>query len=117
MFSTQFGWRPIDTAPMDKDVVTDGRGEPYAVHKPFGWVSSGKGTPLTVTPLQIRPSSEHKVSKISNARPSHDIAGRRFPPPSGRSRLKRQPFSRTGENPQSGMLGGSRKGAADKAAV
>jgi ABC transporter substrate binding protein len=25
---------------------------------------------------------------------------------SGRSRLKRQPFSRTGENPQSGMLGG-----------
>src|SRR5262249_58647392 len=26
--------------------------------------------------------------------------------PSGRSRLKCQPFSRTGENPQSGMLGG-----------
>ena len=53
MFSIQFGWRPIDTAPIDTDVmliVTDG-GEPYAVLKPFkltaaGWVSSGKGTPL-----------------------------------------------------------------------
>jgi hypothetical protein len=36
--------------------VTDG-GEPYAVLKPFkltaaGWVSSGKGTPLAVTPLR-----------------------------------------------------------------
>ena len=36
MFSEKFGWQPIDTAPIDKDVmlfVTDGRGEPYAVYK------------------------------------------------------------------------------------
>jgi hypothetical protein len=62
MFSPNFGWQPIDTAPIDTDVmliVTDG-GEPYAVPKPFkltaaGWVSSGKGTPLAVKPLQWRP--------------------------------------------------------------
>jgi hypothetical protein len=54
---------PVDTAPRNKDVmlvVTDGQGEPYAVLKPFrltaaGWVSSGKGTPLVVTPLHWRP--------------------------------------------------------------
>jgi hypothetical protein len=53
---------------MDKDVmlfVTDGRGGPYAVYKPFkltlaGWVSSGKGTPLTVTPLQWKPYVPHQ---------------------------------------------------------
>ncbi|HMF16898.1 MAG TPA: hypothetical protein VKE98_06790 [Gemmataceae bacterium] len=58
----KFGWQPIDTAPVGKDVVLmvpDGQGEPYAVLKPFkltaaGWVSSGKGTPLAVTPLQWR---------------------------------------------------------------
>jgi hypothetical protein len=43
-------------------VVTDGQGAPYAVLKPFrltaaGWVSSGKGTPLVVTPLHWRPTS------------------------------------------------------------
>jgi hypothetical protein len=55
----KFGWQPISTAPTDTDVmlmVTDG-GAPYAVLKPFrltasGWVSSGKGTALAVTPLQ-----------------------------------------------------------------
>jgi hypothetical protein len=48
---------------IGKDVmlmVSDGQGEPYSVLKPFkltaaGWVSSGKGTPLAVTPLQWRP--------------------------------------------------------------
>ena len=62
MFSERFGWKPIDAAPIDQDValvVTDG-GEPYALHSPFkltaaGWVSSSKGTPLVVTPLQWRP--------------------------------------------------------------
>jgi hypothetical protein len=52
VFSEKFGWQPIDTAPINKDVmliVTDGHGEPYAVFKPFrltaaGWVSSEKGT-------------------------------------------------------------------------
>ena len=50
MFSERFGWKPIDTAPIDQDValiVTDG-GEPYELYRPFkltaaGWVSSGKG--------------------------------------------------------------------------
>jgi hypothetical protein len=35
MLSEKFGWQPIETAPIDKDVmlsVTDGQGEPYAVH-------------------------------------------------------------------------------------
>jgi hypothetical protein len=62
MFSERFGWKPIDTAPLDQDValmVTDG-GKPYLLNGPFkltaaGWVSSGKGTPLAVTPLQWRP--------------------------------------------------------------
>ena len=62
MFSERFGWKPIDTAPVDQDValmVTDG-GKPYLLNGPFkltaaGWVSSGKGTPLAVTPLQWRP--------------------------------------------------------------
>jgi hypothetical protein len=64
MFSERFGWKPIDTAPIDQDVslsliVTDG-GEPYELHSPFkltaaGWVSSGKGTPLAVTALAWRP--------------------------------------------------------------
>ena len=71
MFSVQFGWRPIGTVPMDKDVmlfVTDGRGGPYAVYKPFkltlvGWVSSGKGTPLTVTPLQWKPYVPRQSTK------------------------------------------------------
>jgi hypothetical protein len=61
-FSERFGWKPIDTAPLDQDValmVTDG-GKPYLLNGPFkltaaGWVSSGKGTPLTVTPLQWKP--------------------------------------------------------------
>jgi len=63
MFSEKFGWHPIETAPIDQDVmlfVTDGQGEPYAVYKPFkltaaGWVSSGKGTALAVTPLLWKP--------------------------------------------------------------
>ena len=64
----KFGWQPIDTAPIDKEViliVTDGQGEPYAVLKPFkltaaGWVSSGKGTPLAVTPLRWKPCVPRK---------------------------------------------------------
>jgi hypothetical protein len=63
MFSEKFGWQPINTAPIEKDVtliVTDGQGEPYTVSMPFkltaaGWVNSGKGTPLAVTPLQWKP--------------------------------------------------------------
>ena len=48
---------------IGKDVmlmVSDGQGEPYSVLKPFkltaaGWVSSGKGTPLAVTPVLWKP--------------------------------------------------------------
>jgi hypothetical protein len=57
-----FGWKPIDTAPFDQDVrvvVSDGRGDPYLMPHPCrrtaaGWVSSGKGTPLVVTPIRWR---------------------------------------------------------------
>ena len=63
MHSFSGDWRLIDTAPMDQDVtllVTDGRGEPYCIPYPCkltasGWVNSGKGTPITVTPLQWKP--------------------------------------------------------------
>jgi hypothetical protein len=59
------GWRLIDTAPLDTDVillVTDGGGEPYRNPHPCkriatGWVSSRKGTLLAVTPLQWKPPS------------------------------------------------------------
>jgi hypothetical protein len=49
-------WRLVDTAPLNQDV----RGEPYPIPYPCkltaaGWVSSGKETPLAVTPLQWRP--------------------------------------------------------------
>jgi hypothetical protein len=62
MFSEKFGWKPIDTAPFNQDValiVTDG-GKPYLLNSPFkltaaGWVSSIKGTPLAVKPLQWKP--------------------------------------------------------------
>ena len=59
------GWQPLDSAPMDKDVtllVTDGLSEPYPLKLPSrltaaGWVSSAKGTPLTVTPTKWKPYS------------------------------------------------------------
>jgi hypothetical protein len=44
MFSERFGWQPIDTAPIDKDVafiVTNGQGEPYAGFKPFKLTAAG----------------------------------------------------------------------------
>ena len=37
MFTSNFGWLPIDVAPFDEDVllqVTDGRGEPYNFPEP-----------------------------------------------------------------------------------
>jgi hypothetical protein len=58
-----YGWKSLESAPLDEDVslqVTDGRGKPYALRNPSrltaaGWVSSGKGTPLAVTPVRWRP--------------------------------------------------------------
>jgi hypothetical protein len=60
VLENSYGWNPIETAPLDKDVtleVTDGRGAPYGLPNPCrrtasGWVSSSKGTPLAVTPVR-----------------------------------------------------------------
>jgi hypothetical protein len=57
-----YSWQPIESAPLDEDVtlqVTDGRGKPYILVNASkltaaGWVSSGKGTPLAVTPVKWR---------------------------------------------------------------
>jgi hypothetical protein len=57
-----YSWKPIESAPIDEDVtlqVTDGRGEPYTLLNQSrltaaGWVSSGKATPLAVTPVKWR---------------------------------------------------------------
>jgi hypothetical protein len=61
VFEDRYGWQPIDSAPLDKDVslmVTDGRGgEPYRLpypcrHTAGGWVSSNKGSLQTVVPTK-----------------------------------------------------------------
>jgi hypothetical protein len=77
MFSERYGWKPIDSAPVDQDValiVTDG-GKPYLLNGPFklttaGWVSSGKGTRLAVTPLQV---------EAILCPPKETMTARRFP--------------------------------------
>jgi hypothetical protein len=63
VLENNYGWNPIETAPLDKDVtleVTDGRGAPYRLPNPCrrttsGWVSSSKGTSLAVTPVRWKP--------------------------------------------------------------
>jgi hypothetical protein len=58
-----YSWKSIESAPFDEDVtlqVTDGRGDPYVLMNASrltaaGWVSSGKRTPLTATPVKWRP--------------------------------------------------------------
>jgi hypothetical protein len=58
-----YGWKSMESAPLDQDVtlqVTDGRDKPYVLVNASrltaaGWVSSSKGTPLTVTPVKWRP--------------------------------------------------------------
>jgi hypothetical protein len=60
--SRDYGWNPIETAPLDEDIalqVTDGRGAPYTLQWPCrrtaaGWINSRKGTPLEVTPVKWR---------------------------------------------------------------
>jgi hypothetical protein len=61
VFEDRYGWQPIDSAPLDKDVslmVTGGRdGEPYRLpypcrHTAGGWVSSNKGSLQTVVPTK-----------------------------------------------------------------
>jgi hypothetical protein len=60
VFGDHRDWNPIHTAPLGEDVslmVTDGRGESYRLlcpcrHTAAGWVSSSKGTPLAVTPVE-----------------------------------------------------------------
>jgi hypothetical protein len=63
VLENNYGWNPIESAPLDKDVtleVTDGRGARYRLPNPCrrtasGWVSSSKGTPLAVTPVKWKP--------------------------------------------------------------
>jgi hypothetical protein len=58
-----FGWNPIETAPLDEDIVlqvTDGGRGPYTLQWPCrqtaaGWINSRKGNPLAVTPVRWRP--------------------------------------------------------------
>jgi hypothetical protein len=60
VLENNYGWNPIETAPLDEDVsleVTDGQGARYRL--PYrcrltasGWISSSKGTPLAVTPVK-----------------------------------------------------------------
>jgi hypothetical protein len=69
VLENNYGWSLIDTAPFDEDVmleVTDGQGEPYRLRHPCrltasGWVSSGKGTPLVVTPVKWKPHNPRVV--------------------------------------------------------
>jgi hypothetical protein len=66
VFEDRYGWRPIESAPLDEDVwltVSDGLGDPYLLPYPCrrtvaGWVSTSRGTPLTVTPLKWKPDSK-----------------------------------------------------------
>jgi hypothetical protein len=69
-------WRPLDSAPVNEDVallVTDGASEPYPL-KPAsrltaaGWVSSAKGTPLTVTPVKWKPYSAPRPPRARKGR-------------------------------------------------
>src|SRR6516165_1184159 len=48
----------------------------------------------------------HEGRRQTGRRSAHAGSRLKLVDASGRSRLRRQPFSRTGENPQSGMLGG-----------
>jgi hypothetical protein len=58
----RMGWKSLECVPLNEDVsvlVSDGHGEPYRLSFPCklteaGWVSSGKGTLLAVTPLKWR---------------------------------------------------------------
>jgi hypothetical protein len=54
------GSRDMLWSPTIRAALIAGGGKPYLLNGPFkltaaGWVSSGKGTPLAVTPLQWRP--------------------------------------------------------------
>ncbi len=59
-FDERNGWAPIERAPLDQDVhlvVQGDQGDPYMLQTPYrltatGWISSGNGTPLGVTPVK-----------------------------------------------------------------
>jgi hypothetical protein len=72
MFSEKFGWQPIDTAPIDKDVmliVTDGHGEPYAIFRPFRLRRPGGSVLAKERRLRSRPCSGGVGCVISNGDP------------------------------------------------
>jgi hypothetical protein len=72
VLESNYGWNPIETAPLDEDVtleVTDGRGAPYRLPNPCrltasGWISSSKGTPLTVTPVKWKPYDGERRKRL-----------------------------------------------------
>jgi hypothetical protein len=76
VLENNYGWNPIGSAPLDRDVtleVTDGRGAPYRLPNPCrrtarGWVSSSKGTPLAVTPVRWEPPTGSEYSRLRNGR-------------------------------------------------
>ena len=78
------GWRPLDSAPVDKDVallVVDGASEPYQLKLPSrltaaGWVSSAKGTPLAVTPVKWKPYIAPRPFQKKGRRAKLDGGGR-----------------------------------------
>jgi hypothetical protein len=61
------GWNPIETAPIDEDVileVTDRRGLPYRCSlTASGWVSSGKEALLAVTPVKWKRYGAGRVKR------------------------------------------------------
>jgi hypothetical protein len=69
------GWKSLECVPLDEDVivlVSDGQGEPYRLSFPckltqVGWVSSGKGTLLIVTPLKWRAYANRQSHRASTS--------------------------------------------------
>jgi ABC transporter substrate binding protein len=95
-----------------KSEACGGQNNPDPSEGPWGrWSSPPHGGALSSPQARHRADhrSDHEMheGRRQTGRRSA-YAGSRLKPidAPGRSRLKRQPFSRTGENPQSGMLGG-----------
>jgi hypothetical protein len=58
-------WKPIDTAPIDQDVIVTDGGEPYELHSPFKLTAARHA--LAVETIRCRPKET--------------VTARRFPPP------------------------------------
>jgi hypothetical protein len=79
MFSERYGWKPIDTAPIDQDValiVTDGGG-PWELHSPFQ-ADRGRLGQL----WQGDAACRHALAvEAILCPPKETMTARRFPPP------------------------------------